>query len=216
MQNKRTVRDLPYRRVTAEEMKEAAEKFRAVSAAAKNVRDVLAAREEYLSAFKEFVTMDSLSNSRYTLDTRDPFWRTEKEYYNAAGPVVSLEHSACLKTMLESPFRTELEDRLGSLLFRKFEVAVKAHSERTVEDEREENELVTRYSTLLSELLFDWKGGESSAFHRAGRTRSDGCGDAQGGGGRDRQRTCGAQGRTRRIVRRSCQSARSHRKEGGI
>ena len=60
--------------------------------------------------------------------------------------------------MLQSPFRKELEQALGSLLFRKYEVSIKAHSEACIADEQEENALVTQYTKRMSTLLFSWEG----------------------------------------------------------
>ena len=60
--------------------------------------------------------------------------------------------------MLESPFRKEMEAALGTVLFKGFECAVKAHSEEIVEDEQQENALTTEYSQLMAGMLFDWQG----------------------------------------------------------
>ena len=82
------VSELPYRRVTLEEIKAVMEDVIPRVKNAKSVEEILAAREDYLKITLEFSTNASLASMRYTINTVDPFYVAENEYYDEIGPVV--------------------------------------------------------------------------------------------------------------------------------
>ena len=82
------VSELPYRRVTREEMTEGLQRVIERVKAAQSVEEILAARAEYLSLTTEYATAQSLSYMRYTINTVDPFYLAEKDYYDEIGPEV--------------------------------------------------------------------------------------------------------------------------------
>ena len=147
------VSELPYRRVTLEEVKAVMEDVIPRIKAAKSVEEILAAREDYLKMELEFATNASLASMRYTINTVDPFYVAENEYYDEIGPTVgnySVEYASAL---LDSPFRKELEEALSPVLFQSMEVERKSMSNEIIEDmvERE-------YSDLMAAMEFEWKG----------------------------------------------------------
>ena len=152
------VSELPYERVTLEQVKTVMEDVIARIRNAESADEVLAAREAYLKINCEYYTNVGLANMRYTLNTVDPFYIAENEYYDEIGPAVEnykVEYAAAL---LDSPFRQELEERLSPVLFQSMEVARKAMSAEIVEDMVEENKLVREYSDLMSGMEFTFRG----------------------------------------------------------
>ena len=152
------VSELPYRRVTLEEVKAAAEDVISRIRNAKSVEEILAAREDYLKASAEFLTNSSLASTRYTLNTVDPFYVAENEYYDEIGPTVSNYDVQYAAALLDSPFRKELEEALSPVLFHSMEVQRKAMSPAIIEDMVEENKLTREYSDLMSGMEFEWRG----------------------------------------------------------
>ena len=152
------VSELPYRRVTLEEVKTAAEDVISRIRNAKSVEEILAAREDYLKASAEFLTNSSLASTRYTLNTVDPFYVAENEYYDEIGPTVSNYDVQYAVALLDSPFRKELEEALSPVLFHSMEVQRKAMSPAIIEDMVEENKLTREYSDLMSGMEFEWRG----------------------------------------------------------
>lgn len=152
------VSQLPYNRCTIEYIKEnmgnAIEKIKN----AKSACEVLSARKEYLEVMSEFSTQYSLSNCRYTLNTKDEFYLVEKDYYDEIAPQAEEYSVMYSQAMLESPFRKELEEKLSPVLFKSFEVAAKSMSPAIIPQMQEENRLVTEYSTFMSELTFEYEG----------------------------------------------------------
>ena len=152
------VSELPYRRVTLEEVKAVMEDVIPRIKAAKSVEEILAAREDYLKMELEFATNASLASMRYTINTVDPFYVAENEYYDEIGPTVgnySVEYASAL---LDSPFRKELEEALSPVLFQSMEIERKSMSNEIIEDMVEENKLVREYSDLMAAMEFEWKG----------------------------------------------------------
>lgn len=158
MSNIIKIKDLPYRRVTQEEAKGYFDAFAEETARAQSADEVIAARERLKAGMIEIQTTCALANCRFTLNTNDAFYKAEMDYYDETSPVVNGYFNGYYRAMLGSPFRAELEQKLGPLLFRKFETAVKAHSDETVADEQEENALCTEYAALMAGMTFDRNG----------------------------------------------------------
>jgi M3 family oligoendopeptidase len=125
---------------------------------AKSAADVLAAREKFLETYVDFSTAGALANMRFTLNTRDGFYKTEKDYYDEVTPKAGDLYVKYCDYILNSPFRAELDKALNPNLIKKFEIAKKAHDPANIADEQQENAIVTEYSGLMSQMLFDYKG----------------------------------------------------------
>ena len=82
------VSQLPYRRVTREEMTAGLRHVIERVRGARSVEEILEARAEYLSLKTEYDTAQSLSYMRYTINTVDPFYLAEKDYYDEIGPEI--------------------------------------------------------------------------------------------------------------------------------
>ncbi len=152
------VSELPYVRVTLEEVSRVMAEVTARVKNAKSADEVLAAREDYLKILREYSTASCLASTRYTLNTVDPFYAAENDYYDEIGPTVQSDIVRYQAALLDSPFRAELEERLSGVLFQSMEVSRKAMSEAIVEDMVEENKLVRRYSDLMSGMEFTFRG----------------------------------------------------------
>ncbi len=154
------VADIPYKRYTIEEGKAAFEKFEKAMAEAKCVNCVLRARKEFRAEMKNYETAASLSYCRYTLNTKDEFYKGEIDYYDNVGPLFSEIGTNYAVLMLDSPYRADLEKKLGSRLFKMWEIARKTFSPEIIEDLQEENSVVTEYSQLMSTMVFVYGGEE--------------------------------------------------------
>ena len=152
------VSELPYERVTIEEVKEKLPRLVERIRSAKSVEEILAAREDYRAFQKRFYTNASLASMRYTINTVDEFYVAENEYYDEIGPEAQALAQEYAKAMLESPFRPELEEKLGTLVFRQWEIELKSMSPAIIEDMVEENKVVMEYSKLMAGMDFEFRG----------------------------------------------------------
>ena len=152
------VSELPYRRVTTEEVKAVMEDVIPRIQNARSVDEILKAREDYLKLYLEFMTNASLANMRYTINTVDEFYVAEHDYYDEAGPVVGNYAVQYAAALLDSPFRPELEKALSPLLFASMENDRKSMSAEIIEDMVEENKLTREYSDLMAAMEFEFRG----------------------------------------------------------
>ena len=151
------VSELPYRRVTREEMTEGLQRVIERVKAAQSVEEILAARAEYLSLTTEYATAQSLSYMRYTINTVDPFYLAEKDYYDEIGPEVENLALQYTSAVLDSPFRKELETALSPILLRSMELQRRSMSPEIIDDMVEENKLVSEYAQLMAGMLFPFR-----------------------------------------------------------
>ena len=151
------VSEIPYKRYTIEEGREAFARFEAAMQAARSADDVIAARKDFRFEVEIFETAASLANCRFTLDTRDEFYQNEMNYYDENGPLFSELSTNYGALMLASPYRAELEQKLNPRLFKMWENEQKTFSPAVIEDCQEENATVTEYSKLMSEMVFTFR-----------------------------------------------------------
>ena len=152
------VSELPYRRVTLEEVKAVMEDVIPRVRSANSVEEILAAREDYLKANLEYYTNTALAYMRYSINTADEFYVAENDYYDEIGPQVGNYVVEYQSALLDSPFRAELEKALSPVLFRSMEVSRKSMSKEIVEEMVEENKLVSEYSKLMAGMEFEFRG----------------------------------------------------------
>ena len=152
------VSELPYKRVTLEEVTSVMEDVLSRIRNAKSPNDILSAREDYLKILLDYTTFTALAYMRYSINTVDEFYVAENAYYDEIGPSVQNYNVQFASALLDSPFRAELEAKLSPVLFQSLEVARKAMSPEIVEDMVEENKLVREYSDLMSGMEFTFRG----------------------------------------------------------
>lgn len=152
------VKDLPYKRYTIEEMRTAFAAFDKAVSEAKCADDVIAARNEFMKAQTEYQTAASLSNCRYTLNTRDEFYLGEMNYYDENGPLFEEIGNKYAEVMLGNKFRKEVEAKMNPLIFKGLEIVEKCYNSCIEEEKKQENALVTEYSQLMSQIAIKWRG----------------------------------------------------------
>ncbi|MBE6672224.1 MAG: M3 family oligoendopeptidase [Ruminococcaceae bacterium] len=152
------VYEIPYTRYTIEEGKAAFARFEKAFTEAKTAEDALAAREALLDAFTEYSTQASLANCRFTLNTADPFYGAEVEYYDEVSPLFEELSVRYADLLLNSPLRSELEKHINPRIFRRAEIAKKTFSSEVIAERQSENAIVTEYSRFMSGLMFDYDG----------------------------------------------------------
>ena len=152
------VYEIPYTRYTIEEGKAAFAKFEKAFTSAATVEEALRAREALLDDFTEYYTAASLANCRFTLNTADPFYSAEVEYYDEVSPLFEELSVSYADLLLSSPLRPELEKHINARIFKKAEIAKKTFSSEVIELCQKENAIVTEYSRFMSAMLFDYDG----------------------------------------------------------
>lgn len=167
------VSEMPYKRITVEEVKADAEKIIEKIKASKSAEELKAARDEYNKISEEVETACALANCRFTLNTRDEFYNGEMDYYDNAMPLLAEIENEYKKAMLDSPYRADAEKLINPRVFKGFEMSLKTFSPEVIEDLQAENALVTRYSKFMGELAFEFDGEKMPLSVLRGKLEDD-------------------------------------------
>ena len=131
---------------------------------ARKIREAASAREQidavlaYDRVQAEMSTATSLAYVRHTIDTRDEFYDQENDYADEIAPAVQEADQKVTKALLASPFRKELAERFGELLFTNLEIAARTFDPRNMALMQEENKLQSEYQKLYASALVEWNG----------------------------------------------------------
>ncbi|MBB3128074.1 M3 family oligoendopeptidase [Paenibacillus rhizosphaerae] len=108
----------------------------------------------------EFDSMAEIAVIRHSIDTNDEFYKAEQEYIDEASPVYQEYITDYYKALVESKFRSELEAKWGTQLFKLAELALKSFHPDIIEDMQLNNKLATEYSQLIASAKIPFEGEE--------------------------------------------------------
>ncbi len=153
-------KDMPYERVdfdrVEKEMKALMEEFDA----AKSGEEQFEVHRKYYKLTDQVETAMTLAHIRYDADTSDEFYSKEHEFYDEKGPVYSNLVLEYQKKLYASPYRSYLEEKIGSVAFKNMEIAQKAMDEKLIPLMQEENALVLEYNKIIASAKIQFDGKE--------------------------------------------------------
>lgn len=113
--------------------------------------------EEQVALFKKiqkilntWETKSTLAHIRHDINTKDAFYDAENEFIDSVSPYIDEIENIVYKHLLQSKFRKELEETLGSYLFEKAQLQFKTFAPEIIEDLKEENRLTSEYAKLIA------------------------------------------------------------------
>lgn len=149
---------MPYRRVDFEKVKAEFGELLAELEHASDAKEQLAVHEKYYSLTGAVMTQMTLAEIRHDIDTTDEFYSREQDFYDENRPIFQNLCVSYQKKLFESPFRAELEEKIGRVAFKNIELAMKSVDERILPLMQEENAIQTEYNKLLATAQIAWKG----------------------------------------------------------
>lgn len=153
-----TFQDMPYVRPDLDAFREKAEKILRTITSAASAQEQAGAYLEFEALRKETDTVCSLAYVRHTIDTRDEFYSQENDYLDEIGPALQEIGRKIDLALLDSPFRSELEERFGKLFFTNLEIGVRTMSPAIMDLMQEENRLQSEYQRLYASATAEWQG----------------------------------------------------------
>lgn len=108
----------------------------------------------------DFSTAQNIVAIRHTVDTTDPFYEEEQNYFDKSVPVFEGLTHRFYQSLVKSPFRQQLENRWGKHLFDIAETTLKTFSPQIIEDLKKENELKSEYTKLIASAKIMFEGEE--------------------------------------------------------
>ena len=152
--------DMPYERIDfAKVQEEMGELIRELEAA-KSGEEQFEVHQKYYALTDRVMTLMTIANIRFDIDTSDKFYEEEHKYYDEQGPVFSNLVLAYQKKLYESPYRAYLEEKIGPVAFKNMELAQKSMSEALIPLMQEENSLTMEYDKLIAGAKIDFDGRE--------------------------------------------------------
>ncbi len=155
----KTFRDMPYSRPDIEALKE---QFAQVTEELKEARSYEQAKEAFLreqEIEKHAVTMETLAEIRHSIDTRDPFYEQEEEFWNSAAPELRESLRGWTVALLDCPFQKEFAREFAEILFTNARIELKAYSPEIIPELQQEAKLKTEYNKVIASAQIPFRGG---------------------------------------------------------
>ena len=114
--------------------------------------------KKYEENISHFDTYCCISNIRNSMDSFDPFYVAEQEFYDTVSPKVTQAINNFNTAVLDSKFKNELKNTLGSYYFDCMEMQQKTFNDDIMDLMAEENRLCTEYEQLYASALIDFDG----------------------------------------------------------
>ncbi|MEH7380658.1 M3 family oligoendopeptidase [Bacillus sp. JJ1533] len=118
------------------------------------------AMKEIIAIQRTVDTAFNLCYIRHTVDTNDEFYKEEQDYLDEIQPLVQGLTTKYYDALVNSKFRTELENKWGKQLFDFAETQIKTFSPEVVEDLQLENKLSSEYTKLVASAKIMFEGEE--------------------------------------------------------
>ncbi len=150
--------EMPYTRPDIEDLKAKINVLKGKIETAKSAQEIISAYNEVSALSEEYSTMCSLAYVRHTIDTKDEFYDGENDFFDEVGPSVTDAFQGISKAMVNSSYRTELENHYGELLFKNTEISLRCFSSDIIELSAEENKLQSEYQKLFASATVEWEG----------------------------------------------------------
>lgn len=150
--------EMPYQRPDLEALRTQADSILRRIEGASSAQEAADAYRDFDAISEDVTTNLSLAYVRHTIDTKDEFYDKENDFADEAGPAMQEIVQKVKRALLASPFRPELEEQLGKLLFTNLEIAVRAFDPKIMDLMQEENKLQSEYQKLYASAAVEWEG----------------------------------------------------------
>lgn len=150
--------EMPYTRVDMAELEKGYKDIIDRTKAATSGEEQFAIHREYYTFAGEFQTNMTLANIRHGIDTTDSFYEAENDFYDEVTPLIQNYETEYARVLYKSPYRAELEAKLGPVFFKNIEISLKAFDEKLIPLMQEENALVSRYQKLMATAQIPFEG----------------------------------------------------------
>lgn len=150
--------DMPYTRINYEEVEKQFKQLILDLKAAKSGEEQFQIHKRYYGLIDKTQTLTTLAHIRHDIDTKDSFYETEQNYYDEMMPLIENLSLDYCRELFQSPYRTYLEEKIGTVAFKNIEIKLKSLSEKIIPLCQEENALVTKYMDLIAAAEIPFQG----------------------------------------------------------
>ena len=151
--------DMKYERISIEDMQASLQKYTKALCEAKTAEEAIKVVYEEDIDSRHVDTMATLCFIRHDIDTNDKFYDEEVNYWNEAFPMIQEDAQKWIDAMLESPFRKEMEEEFGEIVFTNAEIEKKTFDPSIIEELQNEAKLTTEYDKLIASAQIPFEDG---------------------------------------------------------
>lgn len=101
-----------------------------------------------------------IAEIRHSIDTNDEFYKAEQDFIDDFRPLIQGLETVYYQALIDSPFRSQLEQKWGNQLFQLAELSLKTFKPEIIEDLQLENRLASEYSKLTASAKIMFEGEE--------------------------------------------------------
>ena len=94
----------------------------------------------------------------YTCYTDNEKYKKAQDKIDEMSPLLSKYGTEISKILVNAPYRPELEKKLGSFLFKKYEAGLKTFDEKIIPDLIKENKLSSEYEVIMGGAQIEFRG----------------------------------------------------------
>ena len=109
-------------------------------------------------------TMYVVAQIRHNMNMKDEFYDKEYEFFEREFPKNMMLLKKGTKAMLDSPFRKQLEEKYGALMFKNAEVQAKLIKPSIILPSIAENKLTSEYSKVAAECSVEFMGEKCNFY----------------------------------------------------
>lgn len=106
----------------------------------------------------EFSSYGTLASIRNSIDTSNEKYEKAQEFFDEVSPQYQDLATNYYRVLISLPFKDELKEKLGDLLFNQIDLSLKTFKPEIIEDLIEENKLSTEYSKLIASAKIEFDG----------------------------------------------------------
>ncbi|MEM1357372.1 MAG: M3 family metallopeptidase, partial [Bacteroidota bacterium] len=140
--------DFTYKRPDLEKQEKAFRAVLAQLAEADSPKAAIVAVEGIDSIRASVATAYNICYIRYSIDTRDEFYKAEKAWFDENLPATEAWRMDYYRALISSPHRAALEERFGTQIFSTAELSIKTFQPELIEDLQTENKAFSEYTQL--------------------------------------------------------------------
>ena len=151
--------EMPYKRPDLEEAEERAAR---ITKKLRNAAKYEEAREAFIemdTEEKRLSTQGNLAFIRHSIDTRVEFYDREMKFWNGARPRFQASVQKFNQVLLESPFRAQLEEEFGAVVFLNIELENRSFAPELIPAMEEVGNLSQEYSKIIASAQIPFEGG---------------------------------------------------------
>lgn len=150
--------EFPYVRPNCEEILQKLEVLTKQFEESKAFEQQLSVYKEVEKIQKDYGTMAAISNVRFTINTKDEFYKGEDVFFKTNGPLLSEKFVKLEKLLLASPFIDDFAKEIGDIYITNLKLSVKGFSPEIIELVQKENELMSNYQRLYASATVEFDG----------------------------------------------------------